>query len=195
MYKHEDATIAAAVLQGDVDRYAELIAKYQDAVLAITARRLPAEKVQPIAHEVFVRAYQSLGNYSGTVPFGNWVARIAIRVCCDYWREEMRRQAVSVEAPPEMDQRQWLENLAGSQEADEADCEMQRQDTARLLAWVLRQLGPDDRALVEAIYFENRQLKEVAVALGWSLVKTKVRAMRARHKMRQLLQNLGEPLS
>jgi len=195
MYKHEDAAIAAAVLDGDVDRYAELIDKYHDAVFAIVARRVPSEKVQAVAHDVFVRAFQSLSNYGGAVAFGNWASRIAIRVCCDYWRDELRHQHVSMEAPPDVDQRQWLENLAGSQDSDDADSIIHREETGKVLVWVLQRLSPEDRTLVESIYFEDRQLKEVAAALGWSLVKTKVRAMRARRKMRQLLQNLGEPLS
>ena len=195
MYKHEDAEVTAAVLQGDVNRYAELIVKYQSAVASIAARRVPAAQVPSVAEEIFVRAYQSLGSYSGNVAFGNWISRIAIRVCCDYWREAKRQQAVSVEAPPDADQRQWLENLAGSNDTDDADNILHRQETEKILHWVLGKLSAEDRTLIEAVYFENRALKDVAVALGWSLVKTKVRAMRARHKMRQLLLKMGEPLS
>lgn len=192
MYKHEDAAIAAAILQGDINRYAELIDKYHDTVFAIVARRIPAENVPMVAHDVFVRAYQSLSNYSGTVAFGNWTSRIAIRVCCDYWRQTMRHQTACMDAPADVDQRQWLENIAGSNETDDADNILHQQETRKLMSWLLRQLSAEDRTLVESIYFDDQPLKDVAAALGWSLVKTKVRAMRARRKMRKLLEKMGE---
>ena len=100
MHGHEDAAITEAILQGDVERYSELLEKYQDSVYAIVARRVPADAVAAVAQDVFVRAYQSLPGYSATAPFGNWMSRIAIRSCCAYWREQMRHRARLVSISP-----------------------------------------------------------------------------------------------
>lgn len=192
MRKHEDAAVAEAILQGDIERYAELIEKYRDPVYAIVARRVPSPAVAAVAHDVFVRAYQSLSNYGGDSPFGNWASRIAIRTCCDYWRQEMKQNARIVAAPATEDQRQWLEQAAGCNAADEADRLIRKKEASELLEWVLLRLSPEDRTLVESVYQEGLPLKDVAAAMGWSLVNTKVRAMRARRKMRQLLESIGE---
>lgn len=189
--KHEDAAIAAAILQGDVDRYAELLKKYQDSVYAIVARRVPANVVPTVAQDVFVRAYQSLSGYSGTVPFGNWVSRIAIRVCCTYWREQMRRQSRQALNVTD-EQLHWLEKAAVCKKAEEADQLVKRQEAAEILEWLLNQMTPEDRTLIESVYIEGMLLREAAAVLNWSLIKTKVRALRARQKMRRLLKSIGE---
>ena len=191
MQKHEDAAIAAAILQGDVDRYAELLEKYQDSVYAIVARRVPANVVATVAQDVFVRAYQSLSGYSGMAPFGNWVSRIAIRVCCTYWREQMRRQSRMI-LDVNSDQLHWLEQAAACKKQEEADQLVKRQEARQILEWLLSQLCPEDRTLIESVYIEGMLLREVAAALNWSLIKTKVRALRARQKMRGLLESIGE---
>lgn len=188
--KHEDAAIAAAILQGDVDRYAELLKKYQDSVYAIVARRVPANVVPAVAQDVFVRAYQSLSGYSGTVPFGNWVSRIAIRVCCTYWREQMRRQSRQTLNVTD-EQLRWLEQAAACKRTEEADQLVKRQEAAEILEWLLSQMTPEDRTLIESVYIEGMLLREAAAVLNWSLIKTKVRALRARHKMRRLLESIG----
>jgi len=40
------------------------------------------------------------------------------------------------------------------------------------------------------MYFEELPIKEVAATLGWSLSKAKVRAFRARKKLRQIVERL-----
>lgn len=194
MRGHEDAAITEAILQGDVERYSELLEKYQDSVYAIVARRVPADAVAAVAQDVFVRAYQSLSGYSATAPFGNWMSRIAIRSCCAYWREQMRHRARLVSMSPTQDQRQWLEQAAACKAPDEADHLVKHAEAAGILEWLLGQLSPEDRTLIESVYIEGMLLREVAAALEWSLIKTKVRAMRARRKMRLLLESIGESI-
>ena len=63
-----------------------------------------------------------------------------------------------------------------------------RQDAAELVQRALAALDAEDRALMEGFYFEDVPLKEMSATLGWSLVKTKVRAHRARRKLRTIIQ-------
>ena len=191
MHNHEDAGIAAKILQGDVELYADLMSKYRNTVFSIVAKRVPANEVPTLVHETFVQAYQSLPGYSGKVPFGSWAARIAVRTCCAYWRREYRYKQREVSLPSGEEQRQWLEQMSG-QSKDEADHIVRKQDAAMLSNWLLDQLSPEDRTLIESVYFDDMPLKDVAAALDWSIVKTKVRALRARRKMRDLLESIGE---
>jgi RNA polymerase sigma-70 factor, ECF subfamily len=194
MHNHEDAGIAAKILDGNIELYADLMSKYQKTVFSIVAKRVPANDVSTMVHETFVQAYQSLAAYSGKVPFGNWTARIAIRTCCAYWRREYRHKKRQVSLPSGKDQRQWLEQISSLNSHDEADHIVKQQDAVKLSSWLLDQLSPENRTLIESIYFDDMPLKEIAAALDWSLVKTKVRALRARRKMRKLLESIGESL-
>ena len=65
-------------------------------------------------------------------------------------------------------------------------------DTKELLNWTLEKLSVEDRTLIEMIYFEGHSMKEAAEVLNWGSSKTKVRAMRARSKMRKILTKLIE---
>jgi RNA polymerase sigma-70 factor (ECF subfamily) len=186
--------IASAILQGDIDRFSELLEKYKGLVYAIVARRVPADAVAIVSQDSFIRAYQSLSVYTGKVPFGNWVSRIAIWSCCAYWREQIRRRGLLVSPSPTQNLLKWIEQAATCRTEDESDQLVEQAESARILEWLLVQLSPEDRTLIESVYIEGRRLKEVASALEWSLVKTKVRAMRARRKMRRLLESIGESI-
>ena len=194
IHRHEDAAIAGAILQGDVERYGELLKKYQESVYAIVARRVPADAVAVVSQDAFVRAYQSLSGYAGNAPFGSWMSRIAIRSCCAYWREQMRHRARLVSMPPTQSQWQWIEQAAACKKLDEADYLVKHAEANGILEWLLGQLSAEDRTLIESAYIDGMLLREVAASLEWSLIKTKVRAMRARRKMRQLLESIGESL-
>ncbi|MFA6717407.1 MAG: RNA polymerase sigma factor [Victivallaceae bacterium] len=193
MRKHEDAVITQAVLQGDVERYSELLDKYQTYVGTVVARRVPEKDAAAVTHDVFVQAYKSLSGYSGRVPFGSWATGIAVRLCCNYWRREKRYRKHLVEATTG-DTREWLENTAGNSRTEKAEYLVQQQDMQKLLQWALNQLSPEERALIESIYFDDLPLKEIAEAFEWSLVKTKVKALRARRKMRKILETIGDGL-
>ena len=194
MRNHEDAGITAKILEGDIELYADLMNKYQERIFSIVARRVPENDVSSLVHETFVQAYRSLSGYSGKVPFGNWAARIAVRSCCAYWRREYRHRKRQVHMHSGEEQQQWLEQIPASNSCTEADYIVKKQDAAKLSKWLLDQLSPENRTLIESIYFDDMPLRDVAAALEWSLVKTKVRALRARHKMKELLESIGESI-
>lgn len=194
MHNHEDAGITAKILDGNIELYADLMSKYQNLVFSIVVKRVPENDVSILVHETFIQAYQSLAAYSGKVPFGNWAVGIAIRTCYTYWRKEYRHKNRQVSLPSGDEQRQWLEQIPALSSRSEADSIVKKQDAVKLSNWLLDQLSPENRTLIESIYFDDMPLKEIATALNWSLVKTKVRALRARRKMRKLLESIGESI-
>ena len=72
----EDLEIIERVLDGDVDCFADLIARHQKHVAKIVSRHVPPDRVEEIAHEVFVRAYTGLAGYSTGVPFQHFFMRL-----------------------------------------------------------------------------------------------------------------------
>lgn len=187
---NEDWVTIKAILGGDKDRYAELMERHKDIVCAIVGRRIPGRDSIETVQEVFIRAYDSLPGFSGTSPFRNWLSRIAVRTCCDYWRknEKLRRNITA----PDEEHQQWLENVTHSGSMERFEQHNNRNSAAELLEWTMVRLDPDDRTLVELVYFEDQPLKEVAAYFKWGLPKTKIRAMRARQKMKKLIQSLME---
>ncbi len=179
------------ILDGNVEKYAELMKASLDNVSAIVSRRIPESDVENMVQECFIRAYDSLASFSGHSPFGNWLARISVRTCCDYWRKQGRRRQVIISEPQES-QQEWLETISKSNSLAEFEKLSHRAECRELLEVALKTLGPEDRALIEMIYFDGWPLGEAAKTLDWGLAKTKVRAMRARKKMRKYIESLGE---
>jgi RNA polymerase sigma-70 factor (ECF subfamily) len=61
---------------------------------------------------------------------------------------------------------------------------------ADLAGRVLETMSPDDRLVLMMIDGEDAPVKEVAQVTGWSESNVKVRAFRARRKMREALEKL-----
>src|ERR1043165_3024699 len=74
----DDLEIIRLVLQGEIDRFEELIVRYQQHVTKITNRHVPSDRVAEVAHDVFVRAYRGLSGVSRETPFGPWLSRICV---------------------------------------------------------------------------------------------------------------------
>jgi RNA polymerase sigma-70 factor, ECF subfamily len=60
---------------------------------------------------------------------------------------------------------------------------------------LLAQLKPDDRTLLTLHYLNGMRFREIAEYLGWSLGKTKVRTLRAKRKLQQILEKHGYKFS
>ena len=64
----EESDLVRRIRQGETERFAELIDRYQRHVSRIVGRRVPAERVRELVHEVFVKAYVNLAQFSDSVP-------------------------------------------------------------------------------------------------------------------------------
>jgi len=184
----EERELVRRIREGETDRFAELIDRHQRHVGRIVARRVPADRVSELVHDVFVKAYLNLAQFSGTVPFDHWLAGIAVRTCYDFWRERTRED-VPVSALSEAHQR-WIEQALSSQSDRRFRDQTAGQEAAEVLEWALRQLSPEHRAVLTLVHLDGYSVRETAQLLGWSLINVKVRAHRARKALRALLRHI-----
>jgi len=182
----EDAGILKRIRAGDVDAYAGLMTKYQGRVSGIVSGHAPRDQVSELTHEVFVRAYRSLDGYRGESPFGHWLAKVAVRTCHDYWRSEYRRRE-RPESELSDECRAYVEEVSALETSEAAEESASRREAGALLAWALDRLSPTDRMVVTLTHLEERPVAEAAEMLGISVPNVKVRAFRARKKLRDLL--------
>ena len=124
----EESDLVCRIRQGETERFAELIDRYQRHVGRIVGRRVPADRVRELVHEVFVKAYVNLAQFSDSVPFEHWLAGIAVRTCYDFWRERAREE-VPVSALSEEHQR-WIEQTLSSQSDRQFRDQTARQDAS-----------------------------------------------------------------
>jgi RNA polymerase sigma-70 factor (ECF subfamily) len=183
-----DAELIAAVLDGDTASFEPLIRKYQPRVFA-TARRYARREseVEDIVQEVFIKAFQKLDGFRGEAPFEHWLMRLAVRTCYDFLRGHQRNRetAFSELTEPEAD---WLEQFVVQPDMTGESADAARQ----LVDKILSRLPPAARMVITLLEIEGRPVKEIAALTGWSVPLVKVRAFRARGKMRRILRNISK---
>jgi RNA polymerase sigma-70 factor (ECF subfamily) len=183
----EESGLVRRVREGETERFADLIDRYQNHVGRIVARRVPADRVRELVHEVFVKAYVNLAQFSESVPFEHWLAGIAVRTCYDFWRARSREE-VPVSALRDEHTR-WIEQTLSSHSDRQFRAQTARQEARELLGWALARLSPENRAVLTLVHLDGYSVREAADMLGWSLVNVKVRAHRARKALRELLRH------
>ena len=86
-----DAKIIQAILDGEVDRYAELVDRYQDQAIRVAFSLLGNyEDARDASQDAFIRAYRALGRFRGGAKFSTWLYRIIVNVCKDRYRQRAR---------------------------------------------------------------------------------------------------------
>ena len=184
--KPSDAEIIGQVIEGNVNAFETLMARYQDMVLKIVKKRVPFGNLEETAQDVFIRVYQSLPIFKGKSNFSQWVSSIAVKTCYDYWRKTYRSQEVSMSSLSEKHQN-WLEEAISNPSESSLDEKVTQKEGMELLNWALGQMSPEDRMVLELVYLEGLPGKEAANILGWSLANVKIRSFRSRRKLEKLL--------
>ena len=186
----EEGDLVRRIRDGETERFAELINRYQRHVGRIVGRRVPADRVTELVHDVFVKAYVNLAQFSDSVPFDHWLAGIAVRSCYDFWRERARRE-LPASALSEEHQR-WIEQTLSAESDRRFHEETAKREAAEVLEWALQQLSPENRAVLTLVHLDGYSVRETAQMLGWSVINVKVRAHRARQALRGLLRHTLE---
>jgi RNA polymerase sigma-70 factor (ECF subfamily) len=181
-----DSQIIAQVLSGRVNLFEELIVRHQDQVAAIVAGKVPPERTAEVAHEVFVRSFKSLRNFRGDSPFQHWLSSIAVRACRDFWRGQYRNRETPLSALSQEAQA-WLESQDGAASGGQGPNPTDSFETKELIDWALGQLKPDDRLVLTLTYLEDKSVSETAELMGISQANVKIKAMRARGKLRKII--------
>lgn len=179
----DDASVINNTLRGNINSFEILIDRYQDHVSRIVRNHVPRDEAPEVAHDTFVRAYQSLGGFKGTGPFKHWLAKIAIRCCHDFWRGYYQhRENLADPLPDEC--RDWVDHCLSDQGAEQEAARVEARD---LLEWALGQLSASERTVLTLTHLNEYSAAEAAELLDWSVIRIKVQAHRARKKLRKIL--------
>jgi RNA polymerase sigma-70 factor (ECF subfamily) len=177
------ADIAAWQRHGDENAARRLMAVLYPGVQSIIRGRLPRRMAEEdLVQEVFVRFFEKLGSYDGRAPLAHWLSRIAVNVCIDALRAETRR--------PELRWADLSEAEAGALSATVAGTMAEAPDVAAasdLTTKLLEELDPKDRMIIQMMDLEGRTVREVQELTGWGESAIKIRAFRARRKLRKTI--------
>jgi RNA polymerase sigma-70 factor, ECF subfamily len=171
--------------QGDEIAARELLRHFHPFVLKIVRAHLPRRvSEEDLVQMIFIKIFHKLNQYTGRMPLGHWISRVAVNTClnalkAEKIRPEWRLGDFSEEIATE------IEKLA-STEVDTAthdDVKLAKKLVTKLIA----QLSPEDRLIITLLHLEEKSVEEIHALTGWSRSVIKVRAFRARAKMKKML--------
>ena len=157
-------------------------ALYPQVIRIVRNHLLRGMDEQDLSQEVFVRFFNSLDRYDPSRPLENWVSRLAVNVCLNALRARQRR--------PEL---RWSDLSDPEQQAVDAlaqerpESEPPYREAKTLLETLLEGLSAEDRLVVSLLHLEERPLTEIRELTGWPVAVIKMRAFRARRKLRKML--------
>jgi RNA polymerase sigma-70 factor (ECF subfamily) len=173
----------ARAARGDEEAFVRLAASYRPRIWATASRFARSRpELEDLVQDLLVKLWRGLPGYRSDAPFEHWVMTVTVRGCYDFLRSNRRRRESETLVDP-------TERREDQDPGDErARSRREAWETVRLL---LDRLEAKDRLVITLLDLEERGVRETAALTGWSEANVKVRAHRARKKMRECLQELG----
>jgi RNA polymerase sigma-70 factor (ECF subfamily) len=176
----DERELIAAVLRKDRKAAARFVAAHIDAVYAHVRHRLTPrdDLVDDVVQDVFLAALDGLAAFQGQSTLRAWIIGIARHKIEDVYRRLLR--APEVLDPEDGAARDGL-SVAPSIE-EHLDSARQREKTGRVLAGMPERYG----LVLRWRYWEQRSVREIAIAVGATEKSVERTLARARERFRQL---------
>ena len=181
--------LVKAALQNDDEAARALVRRLYPLVAKIVRSHRPRRtSEEDLCQMIFIKVFQKLSQFSGNVPLEHWVSRVAVNTCLNQIESEKVRPEVR-HADLSVEEQAVIENLATSSEELAPD---RRFASRHLVEHLLAALKPVEPLAIALVYLHGRSVDEVRKITGWSTTLVKVRAFRARQKMKQHLSKISE---
>jgi RNA polymerase sigma-70 factor (ECF subfamily) len=178
-----DAEIVGAVVRGQRDAFATLVARYERGAWVVARRVLRDDHAAADAtQQAFLQAYQRLGNLREPERFGAWLMRIVRREAIREARRRTRRLDRPLEDP---DGDPTDVPIAPSGQATALS-----EDSEVVLA-ALARLPEHERVAVALRYLDGYSVIEVAEALGRPLNTVTKQLSRAIGRLKRILRGVA----
>jgi RNA polymerase sigma-70 factor (ECF subfamily) len=181
------SALVKAALQHDDEAARELVRQLYPLVAKLVRAYRPRRTAdEDLCQMIFIKVLQKLSQFSGNVPLEHWVSRVAVNTCLNQIESEKVRPELR-HADLSEEEQAVVENLAASNEL----APDQRFASRQLVEHLLAALKPVERLAIDLLYLQGRSVEEIRKITGWSAALIKVRAFRARRKMKDQLAKIS----
>lgn len=174
--------VIRAAQSGDEGAFHSILRASKGRLLGMASRYVQsAHELDELGQEIFVNVWKGLRTFRFDAPFPNWLSKVAVNTCLTHIKRRRRRWSLFVTP----DEPERLENTAD----ESVDHAAAGREAAERLRPALASLNPKERLVITLLHLEERSVAEIAELTGWSLSNVKVRALRARAKLKEYLQH------
>jgi RNA polymerase sigma-70 factor (ECF subfamily) len=165
-----------ASMAGDGEAYRRIVKAYEQQIGRLMWRFTRDKgECETLVQDVFVEAFFSLKTYKGQGPFLHWLNKIATRVGYRFWKQKEKAKFFVV-----------VEDFESIEVKDGQEQAIDPTEAAAALHKLLAKMAVEDRLVLTLMYFEDCSIEEIARRMGWTRAGTKMRAMRARGKLKKI---------
>jgi len=132
-----------------------------------------------ITVNVFSKVLSKLDMYDPHFQFKTWVLTIAQNTIIDFWRRKSRET---------QDPTENLEEVKNQYAKSPEELMISAEEQKKIIK-TIESLDANYQDIIKLRFFEEKSIKEIAEELGISVANTKVRVMRAKKVLAELLKN------
>ncbi len=186
--KEADQQLVEEVLKGNQSAFRQLVERYKDYVFTVCFRVLQQrEEAEEASQDVFIKVYRTLGSFEQKSKFSTWLYTVAYRTALDKVRTR-KKGNISIDQEDNYLQIPDQENRGAEQLINTELLKAQ-------LITAIRQLKPQDAAVVTLFYLKEKSIKEIVEITGLTTTNVKTKLHRTRESLRKHLQKqLGKEI-
>ena len=147
---NDEKIIIERILSGATKEFGQLVNRYGPSLMVFAGRFAgQQEDAEDIVQNTFVAAYEHLKDYDPQkASLSTWLQRIAYHEALYHLRKRKRQMTLPLSVN------------------DDVSDELPESTTAEQLDEAIQKLPPEDQALLQLYYFDQRSLKEIAYITG-----------------------------
>ena len=168
----DDTSDVAAAAAGDVRAFERVYRRHVARIHSTAVRMLGPEEADDATQDVFVRAWQRLGQFRGDSAFGTWLFRLGVNVMLS------RREVVATRNRRHVDDADLPDTLASSTPTPELGVDFEA---------AMQRLPPGMRQIFVLHDIEGYKHDEIAAMLGIAQGTSKSQLHRVRMVLRKYL--------
>jgi len=187
----DDRALVSRILEGDRDRFTELVKRYEKRVVNYVYRITHRyEEAHDLAQEIFVKVFVALDRYDSKYQFSTWLFRIAQNTAIDALRKKSIVEVPIAKPATEEDtkDREFADTGVSPYRA------LKNKQLATAIDRAVFDLPPDYRELIQLRHFAELSYEEIASLKKLPLGTVKNKLFRARNMLKETLEGFVEPL-
>ena len=183
--RDSERAIIEEVLAGRTASFRTLVERYQRGVHAVVYRLTQsAAEADDLTQQAFLAAYDALPQFKLDLKFSSWLFRIAVNLAKDHLKSKKRLEG----GDQELDECAEALFVPAASPPDEQALENERRT---VLERALLRLAWADREVLVLKDIQELSYDEIKQILGRPVTALKIRVVRARQRLRAVLEQMG----
>jgi RNA polymerase sigma-70 factor (ECF subfamily) len=179
MQFNDDIYYIEKVIGGDIHAYSHLVEKHKRMAYTFALKMVKVpEDAEEVAHDAFVKAYQSLKEFRNESKFSTWLYKIIFNLSIS----RLRKKRLPISSMED-------DNFSNFEivEAENLFNTLTSNEQALLVRQAVDRLPDDERVVITLYYLNDCAVKDIVEITGISESNVKIKLFRARKRLWEML--------